>query len=180
MLFPTARTKSHPFIAQYCLLRDSPTPPRVDSARSNLCALIGRRRAGEEAALSPAKLSNSDSSKLLTSSPSVSPSQSWLPSPSHDPQWYPSDSSDSTLGCLLCESTARVHTHCSSSFLAIYCNDALRSSPLQPAWSLLIRADGPASPPPGPPAARPCWDPVSWTATPMIPFSPAAFRTWQK
>uniref|UniRef100_A0A3Q1HJ19 Protein cramped-like n=1 Tax=Acanthochromis polyacanthus TaxID=80966 RepID=A0A3Q1HJ19_9TELE len=55
----------------------------------------------EEAALSPAKLGNSDSSKLLTSSPSVSPSRGWIPSPSHDPQWYPSDSSDSTLGCLL-------------------------------------------------------------------------------
>ncbi|XP_029292972.1 protein cramped-like isoform X2 [Cottoperca gobio] len=56
---------------------------------------------GEEATLSPAKLSNSDSSKLLSSSPSVSPSRGWIPSPSHDPQWYPSDSSDSTLGCLL-------------------------------------------------------------------------------
>lgn len=56
---------------------------------------------GEEAALSPAKLSNNDSSKLLSSSPSVSPSRGWIPSPSHDPQWYPSDSSDSTLGCLL-------------------------------------------------------------------------------
>ncbi|KAM3598912.1 uncharacterized protein V6R79_024117 [Siganus canaliculatus] len=56
---------------------------------------------GEEAALSPAKLSNNDSSKLLTSSPSVSPSRGWIPSPSHDPQWYPSDSTDSTLGCLL-------------------------------------------------------------------------------
>ncbi|KAK5856481.1 hypothetical protein PBY51_008072 [Eleginops maclovinus] len=56
---------------------------------------------GEEAALSPAKLSNNDGSKLLSSSPSVSPSRGWIPSPSHDPQWYPSDSSDSTLGCLL-------------------------------------------------------------------------------
>ncbi|KAG7243692.1 hypothetical protein INR49_011249 [Caranx melampygus] len=44
---------------------------------------------GEEAALSPAKLSNNDGSKLLTSSPSVSPSRGWIPSPSHDPQWYP-------------------------------------------------------------------------------------------
>lgn len=58
--------------------------------------------AGEEATLSPAKLSNNDGSKLLASSPSVSPSRGWIPSPSHDPQWYPSDSSDSTLGCLLC------------------------------------------------------------------------------
>nr|XP_057904324.1 protein cramped-like isoform X1 [Doryrhamphus excisus] len=56
---------------------------------------------GEDAALSPAKLSNSDGSKLLASSPSVSPSRGWIPSPSHDPQWYPSDSTDSTLGCLL-------------------------------------------------------------------------------
>uniref|UniRef100_A0A667YGY6 Protein cramped-like n=1 Tax=Myripristis murdjan TaxID=586833 RepID=A0A667YGY6_9TELE len=56
---------------------------------------------GEEAALSPAKLSNNDSSKLLASSPPVSPSRGWIPSPSHDPQWYPSDSTDSTLGCLL-------------------------------------------------------------------------------
>uniref|UniRef100_A0A3B3UNJ5 Protein cramped-like n=1 Tax=Poecilia latipinna TaxID=48699 RepID=A0A3B3UNJ5_9TELE len=55
----------------------------------------------EEAALSPAKLGNGDPSKLLASSPSVSPSRGWIPSPSHDPQWYPSDSSDSTLGCLL-------------------------------------------------------------------------------
>ncbi|KAM3863534.1 protein cramped-like [Diretmus argenteus] len=55
----------------------------------------------EEASLSPAKLNNSDSSKLLASSPPVSPSRGWIPSPSHDPQWYPSDSSDSTLGCLL-------------------------------------------------------------------------------
>ncbi|XP_029945088.1 protein cramped-like isoform X2 [Salarias fasciatus] len=56
---------------------------------------------GEEAALSPAKLGSSDGSKLLASSPSVSPSRGWIPSPSHDPQWYPSDSTDSTLGCLL-------------------------------------------------------------------------------
>lgn len=56
---------------------------------------------GEEAALSPAKLGSSDSSKLLASSPSVSPSRGWIPSPSHDPQWYPSESTDSTLGCLL-------------------------------------------------------------------------------
>ncbi|XP_051905088.1 protein cramped-like [Hippocampus zosterae] len=56
---------------------------------------------GEEAALSSAKLSSGDGSKLLASSPSVSPSRGWIPSPSHDPQWYPSDSSDSTLGCLL-------------------------------------------------------------------------------
>ncbi|XP_072298684.1 protein cramped-like isoform X2 [Eucyclogobius newberryi] len=54
---------------------------------------------GEEAALS--KLTSSDGTKLLAPSPSVSPSRSWMPSPSHDPQWYPSDSSDSTLGCLL-------------------------------------------------------------------------------
>ena len=59
--------------------------------------------AGEEATLSPAKLSSNDGSKLLASSPSVSPSRGWIPSPSHDPQWYPSDSSDSTLGCLLCK-----------------------------------------------------------------------------
>ncbi|XP_077590157.1 protein cramped-like isoform X1 [Stigmatopora nigra] len=56
---------------------------------------------GEEAALSPAKMSSGESSKLLATSPSVSPSRGWIPSPSHDPQWYPSDSSDSTLGCLL-------------------------------------------------------------------------------
>ncbi|CAL9693844.1 unnamed protein product [Knipowitschia caucasica] len=54
---------------------------------------------GEEGTLS--KLTSSDGSKLLAPSPSVSPSQSWMPSPCHDPQWYPSDSSDSTLGCLL-------------------------------------------------------------------------------
>uniref|UniRef100_A0A672GAG4 Protein cramped-like n=1 Tax=Salarias fasciatus TaxID=181472 RepID=A0A672GAG4_SALFA len=56
---------------------------------------------GEEAALSPAKLGSSDGSKLLASSPSVSPSRGWIPSPSHDPQWYPSDSTDSTLGSSL-------------------------------------------------------------------------------
>ncbi|XP_061702161.1 protein cramped-like isoform X2 [Syngnathoides biaculeatus] len=56
---------------------------------------------GEEATLSPAKLGSSEGSKLLASSPSISPSRGWIPSPSHDPQWYPSDSSDSTLGCLL-------------------------------------------------------------------------------
>uniref|UniRef100_A0A3B4AQ40 Protein cramped-like n=1 Tax=Periophthalmus magnuspinnatus TaxID=409849 RepID=A0A3B4AQ40_9GOBI len=52
-----------------------------------------------EATLS--KLTSSDGSKLLAPSPSVSPSRTWMPSPSHDPQWYPSDSTDSTLGCLL-------------------------------------------------------------------------------
>ncbi|XP_015255479.1 PREDICTED: protein cramped-like isoform X1 [Cyprinodon variegatus] len=64
-------------------------------------AINSTNYAGEEAALSPAKLGNADPSKLLASSPSVSPSRGWIPSPSHDPQWYPSDSSDSTLGCLL-------------------------------------------------------------------------------
>ncbi|KAF3846603.1 hypothetical protein F7725_003681, partial [Dissostichus mawsoni] len=73
------------------------------SPRARGCGLSPRSPQREEAGLSPAKLSNNDSSKLLSSSPSVSPSRGWIPSPSHDPQWYPSDSSDSTLGCLLCD-----------------------------------------------------------------------------
>lgn len=57
---------------------------------------------GEGSALSPPKLNGSDRSKLLPSLPD-SPGHSWMPSPMHDPQWYPNDSSDSSLGCLLCE-----------------------------------------------------------------------------
>lgn len=56
---------------------------------------------GDEASMGPAKLNGSEGSKLLPSSPSVSPSRGWIPSPSHDPQWYPNDSTDSSLGCLL-------------------------------------------------------------------------------
>ncbi|NXD69630.1 CRML protein, partial [Eolophus roseicapillus] len=33
-------------------------------------------------------------------SPSSSPQQNWIASPSHDPQWYPNDSTDSSLGSL--------------------------------------------------------------------------------
>ncbi|XP_029365209.1 protein cramped-like isoform X2 [Echeneis naucrates] len=79
----------------------APGEPQTHISDSIIELAINSAHYGEEAALSPAKLSNNDSSKLLTSSPSVSPSRGWIPSPSHDPQWYPSDSSDSTLGCLL-------------------------------------------------------------------------------
>ncbi|XP_037332226.2 protein cramped-like isoform X1 [Pungitius pungitius] len=78
-----------------------PGEPQTHISDSIIELAINSAHYGEEAALSPAKLSNSDGSKLLASSPSVSPSRGWIPSPSHDPQWYPSDSSDSTLGCLL-------------------------------------------------------------------------------
>ncbi|XP_069840273.1 protein cramped-like isoform X2 [Dendropsophus ebraccatus] len=53
---------------------------------------------GEAVPLSPAKLN--ENSKSLPS-PSSSPHQNWIASPSHDPQWYPNDSSDSTLSSLL-------------------------------------------------------------------------------
>ncbi|XP_071389450.1 protein cramped-like [Centroberyx affinis] len=79
----------------------APGEPQTHISDSIIELAINSAHYGEEAALSPAKLSNSDSSKLLASSPPVSPSRGWIPSPSHDPQWYPSDSSDSTLGCLL-------------------------------------------------------------------------------
>ncbi|XP_063286674.1 protein cramped-like isoform X1 [Pelobates fuscus] len=52
---------------------------------------------GEAVPLSPAKLN--DSSKSLPS-PSLSPQQNWIASPSHDPQWYPNDSTDSSLSSL--------------------------------------------------------------------------------
>ncbi|XP_069503076.1 protein cramped-like isoform X2 [Ambystoma mexicanum] len=54
---------------------------------------------GEGATLSPAKLNGSDSSKSLPS-PSSSPHQNWIASPSHDPHWYPNDSTDSSLSSL--------------------------------------------------------------------------------
>uniref|UniRef100_A0A671VVK2 Protein cramped-like n=1 Tax=Sparus aurata TaxID=8175 RepID=A0A671VVK2_SPAAU len=79
----------------------TPGEPQTHISDSIIELAINSGHYGEEATLSPAKLSNNDSSKLLASSPSVSPSRGWIPSPSHDPQWYPSDSSDSTLGCLL-------------------------------------------------------------------------------
>uniref|UniRef100_UPI0037E82EF1 protein cramped-like n=1 Tax=Semicossyphus pulcher TaxID=241346 RepID=UPI0037E82EF1 len=79
----------------------APGEPQTHISDSIIELAINSAHYSEEAALSPAKLSNNDGSKLLASSPSVSPSRGWIPSPSHDPQWYPSDSSDSTLGCLL-------------------------------------------------------------------------------
>uniref|UniRef100_A0A672YMS4 Protein cramped-like n=1 Tax=Sphaeramia orbicularis TaxID=375764 RepID=A0A672YMS4_9TELE len=87
----------------------TPGEPQTHISDSIIDIAINSAHYGEEAALSPAKLSNSDGSKLLASSPSVSPSRGWIPSPSHDPQWYPSDSSDSTLGCLLCKSHSLWH-----------------------------------------------------------------------
>ncbi|XP_072791613.1 protein cramped-like isoform X3 [Taeniopygia guttata] len=53
----------------------------------------------EGVSLSPAKLNGSDSSKSLPS-PSSSPQQNWIASPTHDPQWYPNDSTDSSLSSL--------------------------------------------------------------------------------
>ncbi|XP_070779437.1 protein cramped-like [Enoplosus armatus] len=79
----------------------APGDPQTHISDSIIELAINSAHYGEEATLSSAKLSNNDGSKLLASSPSVSPSRGWIPSPSHDPQWYPSDSSDSTLGCLL-------------------------------------------------------------------------------
>ncbi|MED6280333.1 hypothetical protein CHARACLAT_009798 [Characodon lateralis] len=79
----------------------TPGEPQTHISDSIIELAINSTNYGEEPALSPAKLGNADPSKLLASSPSVSPSRGWIPSPSHDPQWYPSDSSDSTLGCLL-------------------------------------------------------------------------------
>lgn len=58
---------------------------------------------GDGSLLSPPKLNGSDRSKLLPSS-----CDSWMPSPTHDPQWYPSDSTDSSLGCLLCKYQTRL------------------------------------------------------------------------
>uniref|UniRef100_A0ACB8FKZ6 Protein cramped-like n=1 Tax=Sphaerodactylus townsendi TaxID=933632 RepID=A0ACB8FKZ6_9SAUR len=53
----------------------------------------------ENVSLSPAKLNGSDTSKSLPS-PSSSPQQNWIASPTHDPQWYPNDSTDSSLSSL--------------------------------------------------------------------------------
>lgn len=77
----------------------TPGEPQTHISDSIIELAINSAHFGEDAALS--KLTSSDGSKLLAPSPSVSPSRSWMPSPSHDPQWYPSESSDSTLGCLL-------------------------------------------------------------------------------
>uniref|UniRef100_A0A8C5DNC8 Protein cramped-like n=1 Tax=Gouania willdenowi TaxID=441366 RepID=A0A8C5DNC8_GOUWI len=79
----------------------TPGEPQTHISDSIIELAINSNHYGEEASLSPSKLVSTDASKLLNSSPSVSPSRGWIPSPSHDPQWYPSDSSDSTLGCLL-------------------------------------------------------------------------------
>ncbi|XP_056143353.1 protein cramped-like [Lampris incognitus] len=79
----------------------APGEPQTHISDSIIELAINSANYGEEASLSPAKINNSDGSKLLASSPPVSPSRGWIPSPSHDPQWYPNDSSDSTLGCLL-------------------------------------------------------------------------------
>ncbi|KAM9393152.1 protein cramped-like isoform 2-T2 [Pholidichthys leucotaenia] len=80
---------------------ETPGEPQTQISDSIIELAINSTAYGEEAALSPTKLGSTDSSKLLASSPSLSPPREWIPSPSHDPQWYPSDSSDSTLGCLL-------------------------------------------------------------------------------
>ncbi|XP_062340569.1 protein cramped-like [Osmerus eperlanus] len=76
-----------------------PGEPQTHISDSIIELAINSAHYGDEASLCPAKLNGS--SKLLPSSPSVSPSRGWIPSPCHDPQWYPNDSTDSSLGCLL-------------------------------------------------------------------------------
>ncbi|KAM6962513.1 protein cramped-like [Aplochiton taeniatus] len=78
----------------------APGEPHTHISDSIIELAINSAHYAEDTSLSPAKLNNSESSKLLPSSP-VSPSRDWIPSPNHDPQWYPNDSSDSSLGCLL-------------------------------------------------------------------------------
>ncbi|KAM6424387.1 protein cramped-like isoform 2-T2 [Liasis olivaceus] len=73
--------------------------PATQISDSIIEIAISSGQYGENVSLSPAKLNGSDSSKSLPS-PSCSPQQSWIASPSHDPQWYPNDSTDSSLSSL--------------------------------------------------------------------------------
>ncbi|XP_075292286.1 protein cramped-like isoform X5 [Opisthocomus hoazin] len=73
--------------------------PATQISDSIIEIAISSGQYSEGVSLSPAKLNGSDSSKSLPS-PSSSPQQNWIASPSHDPQWYPNDSTDSSLGSL--------------------------------------------------------------------------------
>uniref|UniRef100_A0A8C3SPV8 Protein cramped-like n=1 Tax=Chelydra serpentina TaxID=8475 RepID=A0A8C3SPV8_CHESE len=76
--------------------------PATQISDSIIEIAISSGQYSEGVSLSPAKLNGSDSSKSLPS-PSSSPQQNWIASPSHDPQWYPNDSTDSSLSSLFCE-----------------------------------------------------------------------------
>uniref|UniRef100_A0A672TK54 Protein cramped-like n=1 Tax=Strigops habroptila TaxID=2489341 RepID=A0A672TK54_STRHB len=73
--------------------------PATQISDSIIEIAISSGQYSEGVSLSPAKLNGSDSSKSLPS-PSSSPQQNWIASPSHDPQWYPNDSTDSSLSSL--------------------------------------------------------------------------------
>ncbi|XP_062999660.1 protein cramped-like isoform X2 [Elgaria multicarinata webbii] len=73
--------------------------PATQISDSIIEIAISSGQYGENVSLSPAKLNVSDNSKSLPS-PSCSPQQNWIASPSHDPQWYPNDSTDSSLSSL--------------------------------------------------------------------------------
>uniref|UniRef100_A0A672TJI8 Protein cramped-like n=1 Tax=Strigops habroptila TaxID=2489341 RepID=A0A672TJI8_STRHB len=75
--------------------------PATQISDSIIEIAISSGQYSEGVSLSPAKLNGSDSSKSLPS-PSSSPQQNWIASPSHDPQWYPNDSTDSSLSSLFC------------------------------------------------------------------------------
>uniref|UniRef100_A0A8D0HJJ7 Protein cramped-like n=1 Tax=Sphenodon punctatus TaxID=8508 RepID=A0A8D0HJJ7_SPHPU len=74
--------------------------PATQISDSIIEIAISSGQYSEGVSLSPAKLNGSDSSKSLPS-PSSSPQQNWIASPSHDPQWYPNDSTDSSLSSLI-------------------------------------------------------------------------------
>ncbi|KAI1233958.1 Protein cramped-like, partial [Lamprotornis superbus] len=73
--------------------------PATQISDSIIEIAISSGQYSEGVSLSPAKLNGSDSSKSLPS-PSSSPQQNWIASPTHDPQWYPNDSTDSSLSSL--------------------------------------------------------------------------------
>nr|XP_033819045.1 protein cramped-like isoform X2 [Geotrypetes seraphini] len=73
--------------------------PATQISDSIIEIAISSGQYGDGVSLSPAKLNGSDSSKSLPS-PSSSPHQNWIASPTHDPQWYPNDSTDSSLSSL--------------------------------------------------------------------------------
>ncbi|XP_072456120.1 protein cramped-like isoform X2 [Notamacropus eugenii] len=73
--------------------------PSTQISDSIIEIAISSGQYNEGVSLSPAKLNGSDSSKSLPS-PSSSPQQNWIASPTHDPQWYPNDSTDSSLSSL--------------------------------------------------------------------------------
>nr|XP_020668772.1 protein cramped-like isoform X2 [Pogona vitticeps] len=73
--------------------------PATQISDSIIEIAISSGQYGENVSLSPAKLNGNENSKSLPS-PSCSPQQNWIASPSHDPQWYPNDSTDSSLSSL--------------------------------------------------------------------------------